>query len=155
MFASQINRILSRDKYASRHFCGVFAADQLPPIKKETTFIVNTDPQDEKGSHWLAMYITDEETVEFFDSFGFPPSVYEPYISTYASLFSNVKWNEMSFQSPTSNVCGQYCTYYVLKRCNGYSMDYILYQFKNSKNNDYRLYNFFKKRYSVFMTFKK
>lgn len=155
MYASQINKILFRDQYASRSFVGVFPADQLPPIQRETAMIVNTDAHDKEGTHWLAMYVQDEDTLEFFDSFGFPPSIYKPFISQYASQFSYVKWNEISFQSLTSNVCGQYCMYFVLKRCKGSSMDYIVHQLKYSKNNDFRMYNFFRKRYAVNMIFRK
>lgn len=155
MYATQIHRILSNDNYAGKHFTGVFPADHLPPIKKETAFIVNTDTHDQNGSHWLAMFIQDKNTLEFFDSFGLPPSTYHPFISQYASQFKHVKWNETSFQSPTSNVCGQYCTYYLLKRCNGFSMEYVLHVLRFSKNNDFILYKFFKKKYAVNMIFKK
>lgn len=155
MYASQINHILSKDKYASRNFIGVFPADVLPAIQKETALIVNTDTHDKEGSHWLAMFIQDEVTLEFFDSFGFPPSAYQPFISEYASRFPKVKWNRTSFQSLTSNVCGQYCTYYLLKRCNGISMDYILYLLSLSKKNDFILYQFFKKKYAVNMIYKR
>lgn len=155
MYATQIHRILSNDKNAARYFTGVFPADRLPPVKKETAFVVNTDTHDKNGSHWLCMFVKDEDTLEFFDSLGFPPSTYEPFISQYARKFKYVKWNETTFQSPTSNVCGQYCTYFLLKRCNGFSMDYVLHLLKLCKNNDFVLYKFFKKVYAVNMIFKK
>ena len=155
MYASQIHRILSNDNNASRYFAGVFPADRLPPLKKEAAFVVNTDTHDKIGSHWLSMFISDEDTLEFFDSFGFPSSMYEPFISQHASAFKNVKYNETTFQSPTSNVCGQYCTYFLLKRCSGFSMEYIVHLLKLSKKNDFILYNFFKKMYAVNMIFKK
>lgn len=155
MYAPQIHRILSKDKSAGRYFTGVFAADCLPPVKKEAAFIVNTDTHDKKGSHWLAMFIQDEDTLEFFDSFGFPPSIYQPFISEYAGQFKHVKWNESVFQSKTSNVCGQYCTYFLLKRCNGFSMECIIHMLNFSKNNDFALYKYFKKKYAVNMIFRK
>lgn len=155
MYATQIHRILSSDQHASRHFVGVFSADRLPPIREETALIVNTDTHDEEGSHWLALYVQNKDTLEFFDSFGLPPSVYKPFISRYASQFSNLKYNEIPFQSLTSNVCGQYCTYYILQRCKETSMEYILHKLKHSRNNDFRLFDFFKKRYAVNILFKR
>ncbi|GFS54245.1 uncharacterized protein TNCV_2527631 [Trichonephila clavipes] len=119
MFTSQISKILSKE--APRDFLGVYPSDKIPKVKKKAALVVNTDPHDEEGSHWLAMYIQDEKTIEFFDSYGFPPSVYEPHISQYVKLFPNVIYNETSLQNLTSNVCGQYCIFYLLKRCKGHS----------------------------------
>lgn len=155
MYASQINQILSRDRKASMHFKGVFPADKLPSVESETALVVNTDTHNEEGTHWLAMYVKDAKTLEFFDSFGLSPSTYEPFISRFASNFPIIKWNGERFQSLTSNVCGQYCTYFLLKRCNGFSMDCILNNFHYYKKNDFRLYYFFKKRYGVKLIFKK
>ncbi|GFT38166.1 uncharacterized protein TNCV_4857551 [Trichonephila clavipes] len=87
MFTSQISKILSKE--APRDFLGVYPSDKIPKVKKKAALVVNTDPHDEEGSHWLAMYIQDEKTIEFFDSYGFPPSVYEPHISQYVKLFPN------------------------------------------------------------------
>lgn len=154
MYASQIHRVLSKDPYASRYFVGVFPADQLPPVEKETALIVNTDSHDEEGSHWLAMYIQDEKTLEFFDSFGFPSSTYKPFISEFAKQFPCVRWNSTTFQSPTSNVCGQYCLYFLLKRCRSFSMDYVIHHLKQTKQNDFQLYKYFKNRYGINMIFK-
>ncbi|GFT67257.1 uncharacterized protein NPIL_535271 [Nephila pilipes] len=71
----------------------------MPQIKKRAALVINTDPHDKEGSHWLAMYIQDEKTIEFFDSYGLPPSVYEPHISHYVKLFPNVISNEISLQA--------------------------------------------------------
>ncbi|GFU59977.1 uncharacterized protein F54H12.2 [Trichonephila clavipes] len=68
-----IHRILSRDRDASRYFIGVFPSDEIPLPKERATLVVNTDTRDQEGSHWLAMYIKDKNTLEFFDSYGFPP----------------------------------------------------------------------------------
>lgn len=155
MYASQIHRILSKDKYASRNFVGVFASNEIPYVKGQSAIIVNTDTHDKEGSHWLAMYIQDEHTLDFFDSYGFPPSTYGPYIESYVHQFKHVKMNKKPFQSLSSNVCGQYCMYFLLKRCQGLSMDYILYLFNRNKNNDFIMYQLFKKRYGVKMIFRK
>jgi hypothetical protein len=66
--------ILSRDPYAQKTFCGVFACNHLPRIVKvvPASFIVNTDPSYKSGAHWLAVYFDENRTVEFFDSYGQP-----------------------------------------------------------------------------------
>ncbi|GFY13354.1 hypothetical protein TNCV_2336181 [Trichonephila clavipes] len=50
---------------APRDFLGVYPSDKIPKVKKKAALVVNTDPHDEEGSHWLAMYIQDEKTIEF------------------------------------------------------------------------------------------
>ncbi|GFX10649.1 hypothetical protein TNCV_4620901 [Trichonephila clavipes] len=64
MFTSQISKILSKE--APRDFLGVYPSDKIPKVKKKAALVVNTDPHDEEGSHWLAMYIQDEKTISNF-----------------------------------------------------------------------------------------
>ena len=41
-------------------------------------FILNTHPNNAPGEHWLAFYFnSNTKKLEYFDSFGFPVSVYE------------------------------------------------------------------------------
>ncbi|GFW96210.1 uncharacterized protein F54H12.2 [Trichonephila clavipes] len=59
----KISKISSKE--APRDFLGVYPSDKIPKVKKKAALVVNTDPHDEEGSHWLAMYIQDEKTIEF------------------------------------------------------------------------------------------
>ncbi|GFW54747.1 uncharacterized protein F54H12.2 [Trichonephila clavipes] len=62
---------LTPDLCDGEHF-NLIRHNKLPLIRRRSTVIVNTDTQDQEGSHWLAMHIRDENTIEFFDSYGFP-----------------------------------------------------------------------------------
>jgi len=44
--------------YAKR-FDGVFSGDRLPT--KPRLLVCNTDPSDESGKHWIAIYVNDDE----------------------------------------------------------------------------------------------
>ena len=56
---------------------GVFPSDKLPIIKTyPAALIANTDPHDQPGTHWIAMYFESPYESEFFDSYGFPPATY-------------------------------------------------------------------------------
>lgn len=136
-----------REPSTASYFRGVFPADRIPSTVG--AFIVNTDPQSEAGTHWLAFFIDNEETLEFFDSYGRSPEFFGGRIARFASRFPKVVWNKTRLQSWTSNVCGHYCIYYLLKKCQGFSLDYILCQLSHIKNNDFRMYMFIKKRYGV------
>ena len=137
-----IQDILSRE--AAPIFQGVYAADKIPPLRMGSAIIVNTDKSTEPGMHWLALY-QDREALEFFDSYGQSPDFY-------GFSFTNVKWNNIPLQSITSNVCGAYCIYYILKRCQGYSMYSIIEKLCNM--SDFMMYQFVKKTYGVRMIFK-
>jgi hypothetical protein len=155
MNSSEIYNILSRDPISARYFTGVFPSDKAPHITQfPTTLVLNTDKHDEKGAHWLAIYIQDNSTVEFFYSYGLPPETYGKDITRFVNKYPNIRWNKIVMQSLTSNVCGQYCIYFILRRCQGLCMKFIIHQLAGKKN-DFRIFQFVKKRYGVNMIFKK
>ena len=56
---------------------GVFPRDKLTIVNKYPSgLIANTDPHDQPGTHWIAMYFISPWESEFFDSYGFPPDTY-------------------------------------------------------------------------------
>ena len=58
--------------FAKKSFLGFFPRDKLPRITTyPSSLIVNTDKHNQKGEHWLAIYIGKNINCEFFDSFGF------------------------------------------------------------------------------------
>ena len=57
----------------------IFARDELPDLTREIRswcLILNTDPKDQPGTHWLTLYAPSARNIELFDSFGFSPSMY-------------------------------------------------------------------------------
>lgn len=155
MNSSQIHTILSRDPVSARYFEGVFPSDKIPTIRKfPCALVLNTDKHDEKGTHWLAVYIQDKRTIEFFDSFGLPPEVYGEDITRFIKRYYRIQCNKIPVQSVTSNVCGQYCIYFIVKRCQGLCMKSIIHLL-SKKKNDFCVFQFVKKRYGVRLIFKK
>ena len=77
-------------------------------------FILNTHPNNKPGEHWLAFFFNSNTgKLEYFDSFGFPISVYENVHAAMSScdLFPIcVRVNTLGMiQSTTSTVCGHFC----------------------------------------------
>ena len=53
---------------------GVYPSDKLPVINTyPSELIADTDPHDQPGTHWIAMYFVSPWESEFFDSYGLPP----------------------------------------------------------------------------------
>ncbi|GFX86217.1 uncharacterized protein TNCV_2560991 [Trichonephila clavipes] len=102
MDGNQIQFILSHDPVTAPFFRGVYASDTIPILKKKSTIVVNLDASSQPGSHWLAFY-HENNCIEFFDSYGYPPEYYGEGFRDFVSKFSTVSWNCIPFQSPTSN----------------------------------------------------
>jgi hypothetical protein len=75
---------------------------------------LNTHPNNKPGEHWLAFFFNSNTgKLEYFDSFGFPISVYENVHAAMSScdlLLICVRVNTLGMiQSTTSTVCGHFC----------------------------------------------
>ena len=149
----QIAHALEQDPVTSKTFCGVFPSNKLPQtvIKYPCGFVANTDPSDKPGTHWVAFYFPTEEKGEFFDSYGQPPSFYRDSFGDFLNKHS-YEWNfnTRKLQSAWSDVCGQYCIFYLSHRARGYSMSKIAQLFNdNTMLNDAKVSQFVKNRFKV------
>lgn len=96
---------------------GVYAADLIPTrISPSTALVVNTDPHNEGGVHWVAFYLNGGgQQIEYFDSFGLPPHLpfYQGFLRRNARRYL---YNERRLQGADSSVCAQYCLTYLYCR---------------------------------------
>ncbi len=79
MDTNEIKSILEKNEATSGVFLNVYAADQLPKKRIERDrwlLIANCCPSNYRGEHWVAV-VSENGQLEFFDSFGLPPDVYE------------------------------------------------------------------------------
>jgi len=91
-------------------FLGVDPSVLLPTCIHNTgTVIINADPHNREGSHWLAIHFEYPlSTAFYFDSYGRAPSDPNiPFFIKHNSAFW--AYNTSSLQRPTSVVCGHYC----------------------------------------------
>jgi len=95
-------------------FYGVFPADEIPlPLEKfPACFVANTDPAGKRGTHWVAFYHRSPTcALEFFDSYGMPPEVYG-----FRGLPPLCVHSERTLQAIDSDVCGDYCVFFLVRR---------------------------------------
>lgn len=113
------------------HFLGVFAADTLPhpEVAADTTYhaptslVVNYDPHEMSGSHWVACRIRRHE-VEWFDSFGLAPDA-DDLILGHKTRFrewlgvvchrlglTGFSWNTADLQALSGRTCGHYAVWF-------------------------------------------
>ena len=124
MNSIQIDRALTRR--CRGKFLGVFAKDTLPihlPLERSVLLVCNLDKKSKPGTHWIAMYISNDGVGEYFDSYGRPPeNTFRRYLNKKCKIWS---YNEMQLQSASSYFCGQYCIFYCLYKSIGYDIKSI------------------------------
>ena len=101
---------------------GVYARDELPDLNHQHrpfALVLNTDPHDKPGQHWLAMYAPPSGPIELFDSFGFMPEFYG-----FDNL--NYKYSSLQLQPDSSNTCGYYCLFFIERRSSNLSFNQVV-----------------------------
>ena len=134
MNTAQIDSALKQDPVTNKKFCGVFASDKLPQTIETYPcgFVANTDPSYKPGTHWVAFYFVSKEKGEFFDSYRYPPNHYKRSFKDFLDKHSyDWNFNDRKLQSNWSDVCGQYCIFYLGHRARGFSMKKIVQLFGN------------------------
>ena len=129
-------------------FIGVFPADKLPKkkTKPEGYYIVNLDNSNQGGSHWVCIECRNTGLNSYFDSYGLPP----PYPSFRKFMKNKYRYNSRQLQHPLSTTCGQWCLYYVLRRCQGWKMEKIISPFKrNFLANDHTINHLIKVNFNT------
>jgi hypothetical protein len=138
-----IERILLSTKTGRKSFRGCFPSDRLPnPLKYPFGIIINEDPSFKQGSHWVAVFAKDAETVYYFDSFARKPI---ESIEKYLSNFAHVSKNSQSFQSLIGQTCGQYCIFFIYYSSLGISYHNTLKILSNQENPDVYVQYFVKR----------
>lgn len=102
---------------------GVYSSNTLP-THPDAQFrcVVNFDPDDRPGSHWLGIVLRGDGTGEFFDSYGvkadgdgaFLHSNFHTYFKSYMDRHAPKGWtfNRWDLQSMHTRTCGQYALWF-------------------------------------------
>ena len=119
-------------------FKGVYSADTLPntPFNASNLgYIVNTAKFGEAGEHWVSFFFPKHGPCEYFDSYGFEPSLesFYDFIGNRVCIHNNI-----TLQSLMSSTCGQYCVFILCARFYDYKFADIIkiFDHNNPKCND-------------------
>lgn len=142
MNSAQIEKIMASSKVGRKFFRGCFPSDRLlHPYKFPSAYIVNEDPSDQSGSHWVAIYFKNFDEVYYFDSFARDPVTN---IEKFLKNYKKVRKNTKIFQSPFSNTCALYCIYFICMISLNASFDQTLKTLSNNPNPDVYVQRFLK-----------
>ena len=135
MEAADLERVLLRMDLDHR----ITSADRLPAnLKKPAGLIVNTDPAERPGTHWVCFYFPARGPVEFFDSLGHSPEYYRKDFKNFLIAHGPDYLHNMGrIQDYDSPYCGEYCLYFLARRRAGENYRTFLNRFGgNYARND-------------------
>ena len=126
MNSKELSDCLSQCAVTKRNSAGVFAADRVPAEFPHLPAgcVVNTHSSNLPGEHWIALYQSNDDVVEFFDSFGQAPSKYGFVFDIFRD--KHIIKQDNKIQSDLTTVCGQYCLFFLACRCGGRSFSDIV-----------------------------
>lgn len=122
-------------KVSPKQYLGCYPCDKIPKTFANPPFgmVLNTQNSNGPGEHWLAIYVDKNNTVNYFDSLGFPPLI--PEIRDYVERFKNKNVNNIPFQNMNSITCGHFSVAFLTLAFLGKSYTQIMSTFRNNKNN--------------------
>ena len=133
----QLDHLASQDPKLSQVFYRTVPCDTLPALVLKagpTAYIVNTDPHNEPGRHWIALW-TEGDVCEVMDSYGVSLDVYgttEPIKEWINRHFKHRVVNRKTLQSIVSKSCGDYALMFLVFRARGFSMNEFLDLFSSN-----------------------
>lgn len=134
----QINKILSTNPQTRSVFRGCYPCDRLPDpfdLLYPSALIVNLDPHQMKGSHWIAMFAQGlAREIIYFDSLNLPTS--EVILNNFLKKFPKMRRNTKAYQSPFSSSCAHFCILFVYFISQGYTFDQFLSLLEKNYNMD-------------------
>lgn len=131
MNTSEILAILKSDQAVEQIFLGVFPLDLLPKITNlPAALVVNLDPSDKPGSHWVCLYFANNGVCEYFDSYGRKPYELKAYIIANST---NYVFNNVQVQRILTSTCGQMCIYVLIWRVRGICFKDIIKSMENDE----------------------
>ena len=155
MDSNQIRSVMKSDRLGRVFFRGVYAADHAKALEVTefpSGYIINTDPSDKPGTHWVCLYVwgTPSNTIgEFFCSYGEPPQTYN-FKSWIESTVTSWTYNKKRLQADSSSVCGHYCLFYLLHRFRNIPLISIQDMFtRDFSLNDTLVNNYISERFDI------
>ena len=124
-------------------FNGVYLRDNLPNKIKEGAYVINLDEHSDIGTHWVALYVKNND-ITYFDSFGVK-YISKKIIKFFDSPSLNVKVSIFRIQGYGLIMCGYFCIGFINFMFKGKTLtDYKnLFSPNDFKRNDDIILNYF------------
>ena len=94
-------------------FGGCYAKDQLSPLPTGYMYVINMQDHTGGGTHWVLLDARELGTFRYFDSYGVAPP--RPILTFAKKRHANIQYNREDIQTYTSEACGWFCLYMMMK----------------------------------------
>lgn len=139
----QLDYLAQADPKLCQMFYQTVPCDRLPSVVNRegpTAYIVNTDPHNKPGKHWIALW-TQDNVCEVLDSYALPLEEYKttgPMIEWLDRHYKFQVHSGKTLQSVFSQSCGDYALMFLVLKARGASMQHFLNLFssKDFVSND-------------------
>jgi len=128
----QIDKMLNRNAVTKKYYIGCYASNCIPYKSTYSPFcaVINIDPNNSPGTHWIAIFCDSVKTIEYYDSLGIWPPM-SSHIRDYLEKFQQVRYNSIRLQGIFKRSCGPHAIFYLYMRCSGFDMNEIISFLKN------------------------
>ena len=155
MYTPQLEFCLKQLMKRKRGQYAVLPCDYLDTYEITTypvLLIVNNEPSNENGRHWIAMYIKRlGAEVEFFCSYGRSISDYSHHFTDFVRRMETSSLeNEKRIQGPFSTACGHFVVFFLYKRLRGCPLASIYCIFTNDYTKNEKIVISFVNRLPTF-----
>ncbi len=118
--------------------CAPFLKPSTHQFSHAQFFIINTNPHNKPGKHWVALYFPKRGQAEFVDSYGHPPSKAHRNFTTFLRQHAKgYMYNKQRLQGTGSQTCGALSIYYIMHRVHAIPVYSITSKFTdNLSQND-------------------
>lgn len=149
LLASQLNCMITCDPLMKSNIVGVFPSDQITRLHANQGLIVNTDPHNREGHHWIAAYNVNNERIEIFDSLNNIKLQNQIKFKKVAGDVS-IYVNNNTLQCADSFLCGYYCICFLFFKVRHMTFEDFLTLFtKSCEENDTIVLDFVKRKFSL------
>ncbi len=151
---SQIRKHLNSHPETRTIFASIHAADTLPSSPRKyrpCAYVANTDISGGEGKHWIGFFFCKQGLPEYFDSYGFPPSLGSDFERFLLEDSGGYRYISCPIQHPLSTSCGQHVIHFILQRCRNHTMKNIMKTFcgEDLWTNDQIVTKFVEKNFST------
>ena len=143
-----------------KNFIGVFSVDKLPSnrLVLPCCLITNLSKSNEKGTHFVAIYISSKNQLFYFDSFGFLPPIWNKPLLHFLKPWLKDNQFQIVLDYPIQEInslfCGWYCAAFCLITGNKLmSIKQFIQVFKKNllQKNDLIVTNMIKEIENIFL----
>jgi len=121
-------RAITIDNTLRNHPCtkntyqGIYPCDRLSEQTIQNVpcaLVINFDPHDKPGSHWISLWFDKNKNVDYFDTYSRPLSVNPDIFDFVHKNGKSVNYlSGDAIQSDDSSVCGHYCILFTICKSN-------------------------------------